>query len=344
MLRASADTKTWLCPFPNCDGREFKHKEARPIFGRLHIACHALLGHVLQGEKASDTSVYCALCGSVASGCTVELRTGSKSDRPLVRFRNGKTFANWSQKMLKEVKNTPRVVKCHACQQWQWNFNLQKHYACEHPKVQMNSTDKKICKEIVKPFAEKHLAKVSGATTYAKQGKKTPKTKRKKRKPKVKTTNRVKKSQSNGVSVLDMLVNAPPKKKRKMNKTPTGSLKKKQANPALPKKQPKPALPKKRPKPMPKASSDSESELDAPPQKRRKLAPPRKRKRQTDSDSDFNLDEEVGLSSSDDENNIFAQTRRKRKLIPPTPLETNKPDGWESILSQLSGCDDSDLE
>lgn len=37
----------------------------------------------------------------------------------------------------------------------------------------MNSTDKKICKEIVKPFAEKHLAKVSGATTYAKQGKKT---------------------------------------------------------------------------------------------------------------------------------------------------------------------------
>ena len=149
--------------------------------------------------------------------------------------------------MLKEVKNTPRVVKCHACQQWQWNFNLQKHYACEHPKVQMNSTDKKICKEIVKPFAEKHLAKVSGATTYAKQGKKTPKTKRKRRKPKVKTTNRVKKSQSNGVSVLDMLVNAPPKKKRKMNKTPTGSLKKKQANPALPKKQPKPALPKKRP-------------------------------------------------------------------------------------------------
>ena len=167
---------------------------------------------------------------------------------------------------------------------------------------------------------------------------------RKKRKPKVKTANRVKKSQSNGVSVLDMLVNAPPKKKRKMNKTPTGSLKKKQANPALPKKQPKPALPKKRPKPIPKASSDSESELDAPPQKRRKLAPPQKHKRQTDSDSDFNLDEEVGLSSSDDENNIFAQTRRKRKLIPPTPLETNKPDGWESILSQLSGCDDSDLE
>ena len=98
---------------------------------------------------------------------------GSKSDRPLVRCRNGKTFGNWSQKMLKEVKNTPRVVKCHACQQWQWNFNLQKHYACEHPKVQMNTTDKKICKEIVKPFAEKHLAKVSGATTYAKQGKKT---------------------------------------------------------------------------------------------------------------------------------------------------------------------------
>ena len=41
----------------------------------------------------------------------------------------------------------------------------------------------------------------------------------------------------------------------------------------------KAALPKKRLKPMPKASSDTESELDAPPQKR---------KRQTD--SDFNQD------------------------------------------------------
>ena len=60
---------------------------------------------------------------------------------------------------------------------------------------------------------------MSGAKAYVKHGKKKSKLKRKKRKIKVKTTKRIKKSKSNGVSLLDMLDNAPVLPKRNGRRT-----------------------------------------------------------------------------------------------------------------------------
>ena len=347
-----AGVKTWLCPFPNC--KLFKHKEARPSFQRLHVACHSIQKQMLQGEQASDTMQHCALCGSVSKGCCMELRKGSKSTRPLFKCRNGVVFGNWSDKtFLVKKENTPRVVKCRACRQWKWNFNLENHYKEEHPKIQMDGVDAEVCKEIKAKFAKKHIQKHQSA----KQPKKNSPEEKISTKEKVRLEEKVSYSELSQKETKDRYefaghvdkvsteeTHQEIKRRNEFGRHATTTSKKQKVKKPLPKpkkrgmnlvdmlQQPRKKQKVKEPLPKPKkrrrtiSDDSSGSEVESkPPQKRRKL-----RKKPTPMD-DYQFDDELE-SSSDDNNNVFARQRKKQQLCPPSP-----PSKREDPLAEWDG-------
>ena len=262
---------------------------------------------------------HCIVCGSVSSGCTLELQSGKKTDRPRFICKNGKTFGNWYKVTLVKKSDTPRLVKCNACLQWQWNFNLQKHYNKDHPKTPMEQKDQEICKEFGNSFARKHIQKHKTAKSYDKAVQKSSKPKSKKKRENKVVQNRLKK----GANVLDMLMQSKPSKKKRKKNSVLPPAKRKRPVP-----KPKKKVPFPKPKPNPKSDSNSDysmSDLDAPPQKRRKVA--------ADLDPDFTMDDDFDDSSSDD--NVF--TRERARTRHPTSHQlanrgSRELDKWEGLL------------
>ena len=104
---------------------------------------------------------------SISSGCCIELQNSNKSDRPLFKCKNGKAFGNWSKKLLNKNVNEPRVVKCQAYKEWEWNFNLRQHYKCEHTETHMSTvleissgTQFQIMRKCMRKCMRKYMRKI----------------------------------------------------------------------------------------------------------------------------------------------------------------------------------------
>jgi len=98
-------------PFPGCV--ELKGVAANPGAVRKHIACHAVLGHVPNGEQKREAMQYCIVCGYTIKQCTLRKQIGKFSGRPVVKCGTGKPFGSWSKKLTANKKNTVSVNFLH---------------------------------------------------------------------------------------------------------------------------------------------------------------------------------------------------------------------------------------
>ena len=146
-------------PFPECV--ELKGVAAQPGAVRKHIACHAVLGHVPNGEQKRETMQYCIICGYTIKQCTLRKQIGKFSGRPVVKCGTGKPFGSWSKKLTANAKNTVSVNHCTSCTDWVFNFNLKNHYAEKHAGDTVCAKDKAVMKEISKEHAREVLQKLT---------------------------------------------------------------------------------------------------------------------------------------------------------------------------------------
>ena len=145
----------------------------------------------------------------------------------------------------------PNSVRCQACKQWEWNFNLVQHYKCEHGETPMNTAEKDISKEIENEFAQQHIEKMLSVKSRGKSvRKREPKAKSRK---KPKTQNRIgkrkpKKQSRNALTML-MSGGATKKPKKRKKSVVNVSLSDSGTDPIRPRKRRK-TKPKQKPSPL----------------------------------------------------------------------------------------------
>lgn len=62
------------------------------------------------------------------------------------------------------------MLKCNACKEWEWNFNLENHYRKEHNSVEMSKEDKDASNEITAEMARTKLENLKNKKKRAKKG------------------------------------------------------------------------------------------------------------------------------------------------------------------------------